>query len=60
MSEDLDLELRVLKKYGVLYNIDEPLLYYRIHQDQTTYNGNSLKENYVKLRNEFIEELIKE
>ena len=58
MSEDLELELRVLKKYGVLYNIQEPLLYYRIHPDQTTYSGNSLKENHVKLRNKFIEELI--
>jgi glycosyltransferase involved in cell wall biosynthesis len=60
MSEDLELELRVLKKYGVLYNIKEPLLYYRIHQDQTTYSGNSLKENHVQRRNEFIEKLINE
>jgi GT2 family glycosyltransferase len=60
MSEDLELELRVLKKYGVVYNIEEPLLYYRIHPDQTTYSGNSLKENHVKLRNEFIEALIHE
>jgi len=58
MSEDLELELRVLKTYGVLYNIEEPLLYYRIHKDQTTYSGNSLKEHHVKLRNDFIEKLI--
>ena len=41
-----------------LYNIEEPLLYYRIHKDQTTYNGNSLKENHIKIRNKFIEEII--
>lgn len=32
--EDLDLELRVLKKYGVLYNLQESLVYYRVHEDQ--------------------------
>jgi glycosyltransferase involved in cell wall biosynthesis len=32
--EDLELELRVLKKYGILYNIQEPLVFYRIHDDQ--------------------------
>lgn len=58
MSEDLELELRILKKYDVLYNIEEPLLYYRIHKDQTTYNGNSLKENHITIRNNFIEEII--
>jgi glycosyltransferase involved in cell wall biosynthesis len=32
--EDLDLELRILKKYKIIYNIQEPLLLYRIHQNQ--------------------------
>ena len=34
IMEDYDLELRFMKKYGVLYNIPEILVYYRIHQDQ--------------------------
>jgi len=33
--------LRVLKKYGIVYNIKDTLLYYRIHPDQATYNGKS-------------------
>jgi glycosyltransferase involved in cell wall biosynthesis len=32
--EDLELELRVLKKYGILYNLNESLVFYRIHTDQ--------------------------
>ena len=45
--EDLDLELRVLKKYGIIYNISEILLLYRIHNNQeskkTTYENKKLK-----------------
>ena len=32
--EDLELELRVLKTYGILYNLNESLVFYRIHTDQ--------------------------
>jgi hypothetical protein len=60
ISEDLELELRILKKYGVAYNIQESLLQYRIHEDQITYNANSLKENQVSLRNKVIDEIINE
>jgi glycosyltransferase involved in cell wall biosynthesis len=41
-SEDYDLELRVLKKYGRLLNMPNVLLYYRVHEDQTTYDGKSV------------------
>jgi glycosyltransferase involved in cell wall biosynthesis len=34
--EDLELELRVLKKYGVLFNLPECLLLYRQHINQTS------------------------
>lgn len=34
--EDYDLELRFMKKYGAIYNMDETLLYYRIHPGQIT------------------------
>ena len=59
ISEDLELELLVLKKYGVVYNIQESLLYYRIHENQLTYNGNSVKQHQVEFRNKFINDLIK-
>jgi GT2 family glycosyltransferase len=41
-SEDYDLELRMLKRYGRLLNMPDILLYYRIHEDQSTYNGKSV------------------
>jgi hypothetical protein len=34
--EDLDLELRILKKYKTVYNIQEPLLLYRTHVNQSS------------------------
>jgi amylovoran biosynthesis glycosyltransferase AmsE len=57
--EDLDLELRILKKYGVVYNIKKNLLLYRIHPDQITLKKNSNKtlENN-DLKKELIEKLI--
>jgi glycosyltransferase involved in cell wall biosynthesis len=49
--EDLDLELRILKKYGVIYNIPEMLLYYRIHENQITWkNRKESKANNEKKR----------
>jgi hypothetical protein len=41
IGEDLELELRVLKKYGAIFNIPDILVYYRIHENQTTFNGKS-------------------
>ena len=43
--EDLDLELRILKKYKVVYNIQEPLLLYRTHDNQLS------KKNNVEFNN---------
>jgi glycosyltransferase involved in cell wall biosynthesis len=34
IMEEYDLELRFMKEYGVLYNIPEVLVYYRIHKEQ--------------------------
>ena len=58
MSEDFELELKVLKKYGKVMNISEPLLYYRIHPDQTTYNGKSSTPDHIRIRNELIKSII--
>jgi GT2 family glycosyltransferase len=55
MYEDFELILRVLKKYGKIYNIQEPLLYYRLHEEQLTYNGGSNK--YHEIRMELINKL---
>jgi glycosyltransferase involved in cell wall biosynthesis len=35
--EDYELELKLMHKYGVVYNLQESLLYYRIHPEQITY-----------------------
>ena len=37
--EDLDLELRILKKYNIIYNIQEPLLLYRKDRKSTRLNS---------------------
>lgn len=60
IAEDLEIQLQILKKYGKLYNIEECLLYYRIHQNQWTYGGvKAGTEYWVNYRNKFIENLIK-
>jgi GT2 family glycosyltransferase len=59
MIEDLDLELRVLKKYGKIYNLPDILLYYRLHNNQLTYNGGTEGSEYwINKRNELINNLI--
>ena len=57
--EDLELELCLLKQYGTLYNIPEVLLYYRIHEDQVTFNGKTSTSYWRERRERFIEDLIK-
>ena len=59
MIEDFDMELRMLKKFGIIYNLPETLLYYRLHDKQVTHNGGTEGKNYwneirVKLINELI------
>jgi len=39
MIEDFDLWLRILKRFGKIYNIQEVLLNYRIHEKQLTFKG---------------------
>ena len=39
MMEDFDLWLRILKKYGKIYNLPDILVNYRIHENQLTHNG---------------------
>ena len=46
MLEDFDLWLRILKRYGKIYNIQEVLLNYRIHEKQLTYKGGEKGPEY--------------
>jgi amylovoran biosynthesis glycosyltransferase AmsE len=55
--EDLELELALLKHYGVLYNISDVLLYYRIHSDQVTFNGRTSTPYWRERREKFIEDI---
>ena len=58
LYEDFELFLKVLKKFGKLYNIQENLLYYRLHENQLTANNNSCKPEIVKARNNLINQLL--
>lgn len=48
-TEDFDLELRFLKRFGKVYNIKEPLVYYRIHDEQITHHK-TREEQYQKIQ----------
>ncbi len=56
--EDFELELKLLKQYGKIYNIAEPLLLYRLHPDQVTYGGKGSTPENIARKNAFIESLI--
>ena len=59
--DDFELQLKILKKFGKIYNIKESLIYYRLHEQQITANGNSsARPEVVNFRNEFIKKMIKE
>ena len=60
LGEDLELELKILKKYGKIYNIFDNLIFYRIHSEQMTYNGKSTTSFHIDRRNKFIENIINE
>jgi len=52
--EDLDLELRILKKYNIIYNIQEPLLLYRTHEYQLSKKNNDEYNNKkLKMINDY-------
>jgi glycosyltransferase involved in cell wall biosynthesis len=58
MMEDYELELKLLKKYGKTYNIQECLLYYRIHKNQLTQKNNCNTKELIKLREKIIFDVI--
>jgi glycosyltransferase involved in cell wall biosynthesis len=60
ICEDLELELKLLKKYGKLYNIKECLVLYRIHDEQETFNGKSMTDYWKTYRHDMINNLLKD
>ena len=59
MTEDFEIALKLLKCYKYIHNFNEPLLYYRIHENQVTFNGGLEGSNYWnKNRVELIDNLI--
>jgi len=56
--EDFELELKMLRKYGVLYNLPESLLLYRIHPGQLTFQGKTSTPELVQERNSLIQNII--
>ena len=56
--EDFELELRLLKRYGILYNIPDVLLYYRIHEGQVTFNGKTNTPHWQERRTAFMNDMI--
>lgn len=59
-SEDFELELKLLKKYGKLYNIPEVLLYYRLHDEQITASPQFRNPKIIQFRTNLIEQMIKD
>lgn len=56
--EDFELVLKLMKRFGVIYNVPENLLYYRLHPDQLTYNGRLNTPQIAKERNDLMEQII--
>lgn len=58
LLEDYELELKLMHKFGSIYNLGDTLLYYRIHPGQITYNKNSDSPEYEKQRKQIIDEIL--
>lgn len=59
MTEDFDMELRMLKHFGRVYNLKDALLYYRLHDKQVTHNGGEGGSSYWNnIRTELINSMI--
>ena len=56
MIEDFHLELKMLKTCGIIYNLPDVVLNYRLHSNQVTHSAGDPK--WKKIRKEIIEEMI--
>jgi mannosyltransferase OCH1-like enzyme len=59
-GEDFDIEIKLLKKYGVVYNVPDILLYYRIHENQMTYNDKTNTPLCKLLRMKYVYKMIQD
>jgi glycosyltransferase involved in cell wall biosynthesis len=60
VCEDFELELRMLKTHGYIYNSPEILLNYRLHDGQVTHKArlNNASDKWNNLRNDIIKGLV--
>ena len=58
MIEDFDLWLRMLKEYKTIYNLDEVLLKYRLHDDQVTNENKTKGQEWQQKRIQLIQNII--
>jgi mannosyltransferase OCH1-like enzyme len=59
MIDDFELELKLLQKYKIIYNIPEILLLYRLHPEQLTHNGGiDGPKKWKDIRNKLIQDII--
>lgn len=59
MCEDFEMELRMLKTYGYIYNFPDILVQYRLHDEQVTHNGGEGgRDKWRAIRMDIIDKLI--
>ena len=58
-TEDWMMQVSVLKQAGVVYNIEDVLLYYRIHGNQLTFQGKFNTPERLASKKVFLEEILK-
>ena len=58
IGEDYELELRLMHKYGKIYNISDKLVLYRLHAGQLTHNHDSNSSEMQELRKKIISDII--
>tara|TARA_B100000683_G_scaffold50997_1_gene48476 strand:+ start:441 stop:653 length:213 start_codon:yes stop_codon:yes gene_type:complete len=57
MAEDFEFEMRMMKRFGVIHNMPEILLRYRIHESQVTRSNSSY---WVEVRNRIVRHHVEE
>lgn len=57
-AEDLHLEVRLLKTFGVIYNLPECYLHYRIHENQITFQGKNTSLEKIQKRNQYVQHMV--
>jgi len=53
--DDFELELRILRRYGKIYNLSDVLLNYRIHENQVTHKMKTDTEKWNNLRSRILQ-----